>query len=110
MSTASAVTDDQELPPLPFANRSFLSFLGTQALGAFNDNVFKQIVLLLSVGYVAVADFQSVVQLLFALPFLLFSGLAGDIADRFSKGGIMVRCKLAEIAVTSASSHRGLTG
>ena len=90
-----------EPPPLPVQNRSFLSFLTTQAFGAFNDNVFKQMVLLLSVGYVAVADFQSVVQLLFALPFLLFSGFAGDVADRVSKGHLMVRCKIAEIGVMS---------
>ncbi len=89
-----------ELPPLPFENRSFLSFLGTQALGAFNDNVFKQLVLLLGVGYVmAGAEYQAVVQFLFALPFLLFSGLAGDISDRFSKGKLMVYCKVAEIII-----------
>jgi len=89
----------EEPPPLPVQNRSFLAYLATQALGAFNDNVFKQMVLLLAVGYVAVADFQSVVQLLFALPFLLFSGFAGDVSDRFSKSQLMVRCKLAEIGV-----------
>ena len=65
-------------------NRSFLSFLGTQALGAFNDNVFKQLVLLLGVGFLmAGVEYQAVVQFLFALPFLLFSGLAGDLADRY---------------------------
>ncbi len=89
-----------ELPPLPRANRSFGRFLGTQALGAFNDNVFKQLVLLLCIGtVVAGVEFQTVVQFLFALPFLIFSGLAGDLSDRFSKGGLMVVCKVAEIAV-----------
>ncbi|MFQ5506292.1 MAG: MFS transporter [Planctomycetota bacterium] len=104
MSTSPAVRGQaiEEPPPLPLENRSFLSYLATQALGAFNDNVFKQMVLLLSVGYVALADFQAVVQLLFALPFLLFSGFAGDIADRYSKGRIMVLCKVAEIAVMLA--------
>lgn len=88
------------LPPLPVKNRSFLSFLGTQALGAFNDNVFKQLVLLIGVGYlVAGVEYQAIIQFLFALPFLLFSGLAGDIADRISKGRLMVICKLAEILI-----------
>ena len=91
---------NDELPPLPYQNRSFLSFLCTQALGAFNDNVFKQLVLLLGVGYLmAGAEYQAVVQFLFALPFLLFSGLAGDISDRFSKGRLMVICKIAEIVI-----------
>ena len=90
----------KELPPLPYQNRSFLSFLGTQALGAFNDNVFKQLVLLLGVGYLmADIEYQAVVQFLFALPFLLFSGLAGDLSDRFSKGRLMVLCKVAEIII-----------
>ena len=93
-------TDDSELPPLQVKNRSFLCFLGTQALGAFNDNVFKQLVLLLGVGYLmAGVEYQAVVQFLFALPFLLFSGLAGDIADRISKGRLMVFCKVAEIII-----------
>jgi MFS family permease len=93
-------TDDSELPPLPVKNRSFLCFLGTQALGAFNDNVFKQLVLLLGVGYLmAGVEYQAVVQFLFALPFLLFSGLAGDIADRISKDRLMVFCKVAEVII-----------
>jgi len=88
------------LPPLPVKNRSFLCFLGTQGLGAFNDNVFKQLVLLLGIGYLmAGVEYQAVVQFLFALPFLLFSGLAGDISDRLSKGRLMVMCKLAEIII-----------
>jgi acyl-[acyl-carrier-protein]-phospholipid O-acyltransferase/long-chain-fatty-acid--[acyl-carrier-protein] ligase len=92
--------DIANLPPLPFSNRSFLSFLGTQALGAFNDNVFKQLVLLLGVGFLmAGIEYQAIVQFLFALPFLLFSGLAGDLADRLSKGRLMVLCKLAEIVI-----------
>ena len=64
IATASKVERD-ELPALPFKNRSFLSFLGTQALGAFNDNVFKQLVLLLGVGYtLAGIEYQAVVQFL----------------------------------------------
>ncbi len=90
----------EQLPPLPFKNKSFLNFLATQALGAFNDNVFKQLVLLLGVGYLMLGmEYQAVVQFLFALPFLIFSGFAGDIADRFSKGKLMVICKIAEIII-----------
>jgi len=96
----SGAADTLEPPPLPVKNRSFLCFLGTQALGAFNDNVFKQLVLLLGVGYLmAGVEYQAVVQFMFALPFLLFSGLAGDIADRISKGRLMVFCKVAEIII-----------
>ena len=52
MATDFSENSSQPDPgPLPFQNRSFLFFLATQALGAFNDNVFKQLVLLLGVGY-----------------------------------------------------------
>lgn len=88
---------------LPFKNRSFLYFLATQAFGAFNDNVFKQLVLLLGVGYLmAGIEYQAMVQFLFAVPFLLFSGLAGDLSDRFCKGRLMTLCKIAEILIAFA--------
>jgi acyl-[acyl-carrier-protein]-phospholipid O-acyltransferase/long-chain-fatty-acid--[acyl-carrier-protein] ligase len=98
--TGQVAAGSSGLPPLPSRNRSFLCFLGTQALGAFNDNVFKQLVLLLGVGFLlAGVEYQAIVQFLFALPFLLFSGLAGDLSDRVSKGRLMVLCKLAEIVI-----------
>jgi MFS family permease len=90
----------QEPGDLLFNNPSFLFFLATQALGAFNDNVFKQLVLLLGVGYVMLGiEYQAVVQFLFAAPFLVFSGIAGDLSDRFSKGRMMTVCKIAEIVI-----------
>lgn len=95
-----------EPAPLPFKNWPFNAFLATQFLGAFNDNVFKQAVLLLAVaayvqGVVAM-NFQAIVQAAFALPFLLVSGVAGDLSDRYSKGGMMLWCKVAEIVVMVA--------
>ncbi|WP_198245147.1 MFS transporter [methane-oxidizing endosymbiont of Gigantopelta aegis] len=100
MSKSDQPPSTDDIPPLPFKNRSFLAFLLTQALGAFNDNVFKQLVLLLGVGYLMLGvEYQAVVQSLFALPFLLFSGIAGDLADKFSKGRMMVACKIAEIII-----------
>ena len=95
-------SDNPDHRPLPllFKNLSFHSFLATQALGAFNDNVFKQLVLLLGVGFMMVGvEYQAVVQALFALPFLLFSGLAGDLSDRFSKSRMIVACKVAEVII-----------
>ncbi len=90
-------------PPLSLKHRSFLCFLATQAFGAFNDNVLKQLVLLLGVGYlIAGVEYQAIVQFLFAIPFLIFSGLAGDIADRYSKGRLMTFCKIAEIVIAMA--------
>ncbi len=99
MTSHSQPSTNQALPALR-KNRSFWAFLITQALGAFNDNVFKQLVLLLGVGYLILGvEYQALVQFLFALPFLLFSGLAGDLADKFSKGKLMIACKIAEIVI-----------
>src|SRR5260221_1022988 len=86
-----------------FQDRSFWGMTATQFLGAFNDNLFKQLALLLAVGGPAsliVAssmvdgssspprtgpDLQSLAMFLFATPFLLFSGLAGFVSERLSK-------------------------
>jgi len=75
----------------------------TQFFGAFNDNLFKQLVLLICVNYGGRGhDYQTYAQALFALPFVLFSGFAGFLADRISKQRIVVAMKLAEIAVMTA--------
>jgi acyl-[acyl-carrier-protein]-phospholipid O-acyltransferase/long-chain-fatty-acid--[acyl-carrier-protein] ligase len=78
----------------------------TQFLGAFNDNVFKQLVLLLCVDYrnqnIVERDPQSLAQAAFALPFVLMSGIAGWLSDRHSKRTIVVGAKVAEILVMLA--------
>ncbi|MDE2144213.1 MAG: hypothetical protein KGJ84_17530, partial [Elusimicrobia bacterium] len=81
-----------------FGDARFSAFLAAQALGAFNDNAFKTFVALLAVS----ADPAGAPKLialaggLFVLPFLLFSTLAGDAADRWSKSRLLVIFKAAE--------------
>src|ERR1700677_936151 len=81
----------------------FQSFLWTQFLGAFNDNVYKMIV---SVGAVELAAnqllgsrFLAIAGAVFVLPFLLFAGYAGQLADRVSKTRVLQITKAFEIAV-----------
>lgn len=77
----------------------------TQFLGAFNDNLFKQLILLLATPTAAELlagtgkDRQSTAMNVFAIPFLLFSGFAGYVADRISKRTIVVTMKMAEVIV-----------
>lgn len=77
----------------------------TQFLGAFNDNLFKQLMLLLAVPIVTAAatstekDEQGFATIIFSLPFVLFSGLAGYLSDRYSKRTVIVCCKFAEIII-----------
>ena len=68
---------------------------GTQFLGAFNDSVFKQIVLLLCVTVVfsssgKAVDQQFLAQGYFALAFILFSGISGYWSDRVGKRSLIV--------------------
>ena len=68
-------------------NRSFLGFLGAQFLGAFNDNLYKQIVLLLAAGTLFPGeDKQGLAFAIFALPFVIFGGLAGEVSERLRRG------------------------
>lgn len=80
--------------------RDFPALVGAQFLGAFNDNLFKQLLLLLAVGVLFPGkDVQGLAFAVFALPFILFSGVAGDLSERFSKRSIIWRMKVAEIGV-----------
>ncbi len=98
--TQSSHIDFEQLPPLR-RDRSFWGMTATQFFGAFNDNLFKQLVLLICVDQAARGgnDHQATAMALFAIPFVLFSGFGGYVADRTSKRRIVVFCKVAEIAV-----------
>ena len=97
-------SSDQRLPEQSLlADRSFWGLAITQFLGAFNDNLYKQLMLLMAVGGVGAMikdDRQGWATFAFSLPFVLLSGLAGYLSDRNSKSRIIVICKVAEIAIT----------
>lgn len=103
---SETVTEHLDISAMPslYRDRSFWGMTVTQFFGAFNDNLFKQLVLLLSIAGVdeaskgEAADNQWLPMLLFAVPFLAFTGYAGFLSDRFSKRTIVVLCKVAEIA------------
>tara|TARA_B100000749_G_scaffold280223_1_gene275447 strand:+ start:153094 stop:154989 length:1896 start_codon:yes stop_codon:yes gene_type:complete len=86
-------------------DKNFSAFFWTQFLGAFNDNFFKNSLLML-IAYRGVTvmglDEKSLVALsggIFILPFFLFSPLAGLISDKYEKSKIMRVTKLWEVAV-----------
>jgi len=92
-------------PGHPLTNPSFIGFVVTQFLGAFNDNLFKQLLLLLAIpvaiegAKAAGPDLQGIATVVFGLPFVIFGGLAGYLADRYSKRRVIVLSKVAEIVV-----------
>lgn len=90
--------------PAPDGSRSIWrdgSFVGltiSQFLGAFNDNLYKQMMLLLAIPATpGMPDQQDIATIVFSLPFVIFSGISGFLADRFSKTNVIVYAKAAEI-------------
>jgi len=81
----------------------FQAFLWTQFLAAFNDNVYKMIVQVTAVAIAASeggsGKYLSIANAVFVLPFLLFAGPAGQIADHFSKTRVLQITKAFEIVV-----------
>jgi len=78
-------------------------FLWTQFLGAFNDNLFKMVVSLVAVRAATAAEAGrnlSIISAVFILPFILFSGYAGQVADVYSKRRVLVITKSLEIVAT----------
>src|SRR5580692_12846323 len=82
-------------------NGGFQSFLWTQFLGAFNDNVYKIIVSLRAVQVAAASgsEYLSLAGVVFVIPFLLFSGYSGHLADAVSKRKVLISVKVFEVAV-----------
>lgn len=84
--------------------RRFLPYFLTQALGAFNDNLYKNALLLLIAfgGISAKSDSALLTNLaagLFILPFFLFSPIAGQIADKFEKSKLIRWVKGLEVII-----------
>ncbi|WP_374602675.1 MFS transporter [Niveibacterium sp.] len=92
-------------PMMLLKTRRFLPLFTTQFLGAFNDNVLKQALLLLitfqggEVMGLSPALMVQVASGLFVLPMFLFSASAGQIADAFDKATLIRWVKLAEIGI-----------
>lgn len=89
------------------AQKRFLPYFITQFLGAFNDNIFKN-VLLLFVAFASVDTlpissnlFINLAAGLFILPFFLFSALAGVLADKYEKSWFIRKVKLLEVVIMS---------
>jgi len=81
--------------------RRFGPLFVTQFLGAFNDNVFKNaLVVLIAYRLAGPGEAQMLVTLaagLFILPYLLFSATAGQCADKYDRARIARIVKIAEI-------------
>jgi MFS family permease len=89
---------------LPDSSRSFAALNATQFCGAANDNILKQVVIFgVAAGGIWADEMgeggQAIGSLCLALPFVLFSGFAGQFSDRYSKRDVCVAVKLWEIVI-----------
>ena len=87
--------------------RRFLPLFTTQMLGAFNDNLFKQTMVLFVVYQVYNSEqaetwFSYLTTGIFILPFFLFSALSGQLADAADKARIIRIIKFCEILIMLA--------
>jgi acyl-[acyl-carrier-protein]-phospholipid O-acyltransferase/long-chain-fatty-acid--[acyl-carrier-protein] ligase len=89
-------------------------FLWMQFLNAFNDNVYKLVVSLLAVlvatNKVSSGTYLSFAGFIFVAPFLLFSGYAGQLADKFEKRSVVIVTKAFEIAATTFALFALMSG
>jgi len=83
----------------------FAPLFATQFMGAFNDNIYKNALVIFIAFTLAdqVGRNSSIMVIvaagLFILPFFLFSAIAGQIADKFEKSILIQRIKIAEICI-----------
>ncbi|MDW6092501.1 MFS transporter [Vibrio rhizosphaerae] len=92
------------------SSRRFLPYFITQFFGAFNDNVFKNTLLLLvafsSADQLAISStlFINLAAGLFILPFFLFSASSGVLTDQLEKSKLIRNIKLLEIVIMSLAA------
>jgi len=87
------------------AAKRFAPFFWTQFLGAFNDNVFRNgLMILIAYGMGNILGGKSDIMInvaagLFILPFFIFSATAGQLADKYEKSVLIRKIKLMEIVI-----------
>ena len=93
--------------------RRFLPLFAVQALGAFNDNVYRQAIIGL-LFYLGVDEAQrtlytNLAPALFILPYFMFSSIAGQIAEKLEKQKLIVTTTTMEIGIMSLAAAGFLT-
>jgi 1-acyl-sn-glycerol-3-phosphate acyltransferase len=85
--------------------RRFLPFFCAQACGAFNDNLLKNVMIILATYQAARWSallpelLANIAAALFIAPFVVFSGIAGQLGERFDKTRILKCVKALEILI-----------
>ena len=94
----------------------FAPFFATQFLGAFNDNVFRNGLVILvtfqgtKLAGMNASQLANVAGALFILPFFLFSATAGQLADKFEKSRLIRAIKIMEIVLMLLAATAFMSG
>ncbi|ETR69162.1 MAG: phospholipid/glycerol acyltransferase [Candidatus Magnetoglobus multicellularis str. Araruama] len=85
--------------------KRFAGFFWTQFLTAFNDNVYKN-ALIIYVSFYSLDNLyfnpNTLINLgagLFILPFFLFSAFSGQLSDKYEKSGLIRKVKIGEMCI-----------
>jgi acyl-[acyl-carrier-protein]-phospholipid O-acyltransferase / long-chain-fatty-acid--[acyl-carrier-protein] ligase len=100
---------------LLLGSRRFLPLFITQFLGAFHDNVFKNafVVMLLFDTATKVSNPEMLTTLaagVFILPFVIFSALGGQLADKYPKEKVILWIKVVEFFIALLGCAAILSG
>jgi len=90
------------------SKNKFAPLFWVQCFGAFNDNIFKNALLIffsIKITSISELTWQSNLSTgLFILPVVLFSAIAGQISDKYNKAKLVRKIKLLEILIVSIAS------
>lgn len=89
--------------------KRFISLFGVQFLGALNDNIFKNAMVILitfrlSESAEVIGLLITLAAGLFILPFVLFSAIGGEIADKVNKTTLIRNLKFFELFIMIAAA------
>ncbi len=103
---------DKLSPKSLMRQRKFLPLFITQFLGAFNDNAFRNALIVLITFKIAASDLpadpkilSSIAAALLVAPYIFFSSLAGELADKYERSRLMRYTKFFEVVVMLAAAY-----
>jgi acyl-[acyl-carrier-protein]-phospholipid O-acyltransferase/long-chain-fatty-acid--[acyl-carrier-protein] ligase len=94
---------DQQPEPRISSKHPLLGLFIAQCLGTFNDNAWKQLVILLAIAAAANEiegqEHTAIAQIILMIPLMVISLPAGVLADRVSKSSVIVGMKVYEVVL-----------
>ncbi|MBP7189868.1 MAG: acyl-[ACP]--phospholipid O-acyltransferase [Rickettsiaceae bacterium] len=94
-----------------FKDRRFLPLFIVQFCGCFNDNILKNaLIILITYKLSGITEYSTATMLLAAnavliLPFVLFSGVAGQLADKYERSTLVKIIKMCEVFIVLFATY-----